>query len=230
MRPRLQFPELPSHAPIAHFSFDAPDSSVELRGGAEIVPEGGARGGYLRIPADSPGCARLVGTEALAFSNGEFSISFWARTSGEQTGDPVALSNKDWNSGTNAGIAFVAARKVDLSRTSGCTDEERRTGAPGFAVNVGCAAPPFRQDVGVFDPPPGEWCLYMATCGADGILRFYQGHPDGHLYFISDGTTGVVPASGLPFFAGQDGRGRYRHAFAGDIDEIRIWDRAVGAP
>ena len=222
-------PGEPQGAPVAHFSFDAPEPSVELHGEAQIVPEGGARGGFLRIPASTNAAsfARLAGTEALAFPDGAFTISFWARTSGPQNGDPVALSNKDWNSGTNAGVAFVAARRNDLAKTSGCTDEERRTGAPGFAVNVGRAAPPFRQDVGTFDPPPGEWCLYAATCGRDGVLRFYQGHPDGRLYFASDDASGAVPASGLPFRAGQDGTGRYRHAFVGDVDELSIWDRAL---
>lgn len=94
-------------------------------------------------------------------------------------------------------------------------------------MNIGRAAPPFRQDVGTFDPPPDDWCLYAATYGRDGVLRFYQGHPDGRLYFADDDASGAVPASGLPFCAGQDGTGRYRHGFVGDIDELSIWDRPL---
>ena len=214
--------------PLAHFTFDTLDSSVELHGAAQLVPEGGARGGFLRcaVSPDAPGFARLVGTEALAFTNGEFTVACWVRTNGPQTGDPVALSNKDWTSGRNPGIALVASRANDLSKTAGCTDEERHTGAPGFAVNLG-RAEGGRQDVGSFDPVSGEWMFLAATCGADGVLRLYQGHPDGQLYFISDDASGAVPVSGLPFFAGQDGTGHYRHPFVGDIDEITIWDREL---
>ena len=221
-------PDHPNH-PVAHFAFDSPEPSVELHGAAQLVPEGGARGGFLRIPASTNAAsfARLAGTEALAFPDGAFTIAFRVRTFGPQTGDPVALSNKDWNSGTNAGVAFVAARRNDLAKTAGCTDEERRTGAPGFAVNVGRRGAANRQDVGTYDSPPGAWVLYAATCGADGVLRFYQGHPDGRLYCIADDASGAIPASGLPFCVGQDGTGRYRHGFVGDIDELSVWDRAL---
>ena len=32
----------------------------------------------------------------------------------------------------------------------------------------------------------------------------------------------------MPFFIGQDGTGRYRHAFVGDIDELAFWPHALG--
>lgn len=210
-------------APAAHYTFDGSDTSIELRGNSKVVPEGGASGGYLRLSAstNAPGGVLLAGTESLDFTGG-FTIVLWARTNGEQKGDPVVLSNKDWNHGANPGVALVAARAVDLSKTAGCDREERRTGAPGFAMNVGCSGRG-RQDVGVYDPPKGEWAFYAATYGSDSILRFYQGHPDGRLYCISDDASGCIPASGLPFFLGQDGTGRYRCAFDGDIDEVAIW-------
>ena len=220
---------LKAASPAAHFPFDGPDPAIELRGSAALVPEGGHEGGFLRVSAstDAPGCALLLGTESLAFENGrEFAVALWVRTPGPQTGDPVALSNKDWNHGVNPGLALVAARMVDLSKTGGCTEEERRTGAPGFAVNIG-RDNRGRQDVGTYDSPPGEWVFYAATCGADGILRFYQGHPDGHLYCISDNATAALPASGMPFLVGQDGTGRYRYPFVGDIDDLAIWTRGL---
>ena len=234
--------------PAAHFSFDTPAEArgavkahgvaplaPELRGAAALVPEGGVSGGFLRVSSstNAPGCALLPGTETLAFENGrEFSFAIWVRTFGPQVGDPPALSNKDWNNGANPGIALVSSRATDLSKTSGCTEEERRTGAPGFAINVGRSVSrpdgnTGRQDTGTYDSPPGEWVFYAASCGADGILRFYQGHPDGTLYFISDDASACVPASGLPFFVGQDGTGRYRHHFVGDIDELSIWTNAL---
>ena len=215
--------------PVAHIPFDAPDPSVELCGAASLVTEGGVRGGFLRVAAstNAPGYAILRGTERLAFTNGEFSVAVWVRTPGQQIGDPPVLSNKDWNSGLNPGLALVASRSVDLSKTSGCTAEERRTGAPGFAFNIGREGGG-RQDVGVYDQPEGKWVFYAVTCGADGVLRFYQGNPDGNLYFVSDNASGCVPASGMPFFIGQDGTGRYRYDFVGDIDELVIWSHALG--
>ena len=82
--------------------------------------------------------------------------------------------------------------------------------------------------MGVYDQPEDKWVFYAVTCGADGVLRFYQGNPDGNLYFVSDDASGCIPASGMPFFIGQDGTGRYRHAFVGDIDELVLWSRALG--
>ncbi len=228
-------------SPVAHFSFDAPNPSIELRGAASLVADDGVRGGYLRVAAstNAPGCALLRGTERLAFTNGEFAVAVWVRTPGPQVGDPPVLSNKDWNSGLNPGMVLVASRAVDLSKTFGCTDEERRTGAPGFAFNIGLDTGGMclntgdkrrdegRQDVGVYDQPYGKWVFYAVTCGADGVLSFYQGNPDGNLYFVSDDASGCIPDLGTPFFIGQDGTGRYRHAFVGDVDELVFWPRAL---
>ncbi|MBQ7666388.1 MAG: alkaline phosphatase family protein [Kiritimatiellae bacterium] len=92
------------------------------------------------------------------------------------------------------GLALVAGWRNDLAKTSGCTDEERRTGAPGVALRV------LRPDggetaIGTFDNPPDEWVFYAATRAGDGTAVLYQGNPDGNLYFIAEETGRDAPTA-----------------------------------
>ena len=84
-----------------------------------------------------------------------------------------------------------------------------------------------REDLGVYKSPHGQWAFYAATRGTDGVMRFYQGHPDGNLYCVADDLSDIAFDTGMPFYIGQDGRGAYRHPFVGDVDEFAIWTRTL---
>jgi hypothetical protein len=84
-----------------------------------------------------------------------------------------------------------------------------------------------REDLGVYKSPHGQWAFYAATRGTDGVVRFYQGHPDGNLYCVADDLSDIAFDTGMPFYIGQDGRGVYRHPFVGDVDEFAIWTRTL---
>jgi hypothetical protein len=71
------------------------------------------------------------------------------------------------------------------------------------------------------------WTFYAATRGSDGVLRLYQGTSDGRLYRIADDTCGIVFDTGLPFFIGQDGTGRYGSTFRGFVDDFAFWTRTL---
>ena len=220
----------------AYFAFDGGSFenggsaavTAELQGKASRLVGGGRFGSGVRVSCkvEGAGSVLLGGSESLAFENGrEFAVTMWCRTREEQTGDPVALSNKDWSAGRHPGLALIASRGVDLSKTSGYSSSTEGDGK-GFVFNCGLEGET-RQDVGVYDQEYGEWNFYAATLGADGILRFYQGRSDGKLYCISDDASTAAVATGMPFYIGQDGTGAYTHPFIGDVDDVAIWTRSL---
>ncbi|MBQ9429915.1 MAG: alkaline phosphatase family protein [Kiritimatiellae bacterium] len=200
------------------------DVVAEIRGAATPVADG-AIGGGLRVSAstNSAGSVFLKGTERLKFERGaEFGFAVWVRTSSPQVGDPVVFGNKDWNAGSNPGIALIAWRSVPVKY-----DFLRIRGdKPGVMFNCGRAGRK-REDLGQYNPEYGKWTFYAMTRGADGVVRFYQGRQDGHLHCVADDLSDIALNTGLPFFLGQDGTGKYRHPFVGDIDEFSLWTRAL---
>ena len=59
------------------------------------------------------------------------------------------------------------------------------------------------------------------------MVRFYQGRRDGNLHCVADDLPDIALKTGKPFFLGQDGTGKYRHPFVGDIDEFSLWTRTL---
>ena len=201
--------------------------SCELHGGASIPTNDGRFGGFLRVSAatNRAGYALLKGSEKLQFENGnEFTFAMWVRTFGPQVGDPVVLCNKNWSGGSNPGVALIASRHVDMSRTSGYNFKKKGHHTPGFMFNCGREGKK-REDLGVYNPEFGKWVFYAMTRGADGKVRFYQGRSDGYLYCVADDLSDIAFATGMPFYIGQDGRGIYERPFVGDVDELAIWTR-----
>ncbi|MBO7683173.1 MAG: alkaline phosphatase family protein [Kiritimatiellae bacterium] len=184
----------------------------------QVVGRKGFCEGTLHVAADTNKLCGvcLKGSERLKFENGsDFALAMWVRMPDKQAGDPVVASNKDWVRGSNPGIALVA------SKTMG------KKYGPGVCFNTGLPNGR-RNDLGVYDIEYGKWTFYAATCGSDGVLRFYQGGPDGYLYMMSENVSGMKVATGLPFYIGQDGTGRYSCGFKGDIDEFALWTRTLG--
>ena len=199
------------------------DVVAEIRGAAAPVADG-AIGGGLRISAstNSTGCVFLKGSERLAFEKGaEFGFAVWVRTFGPQVGDPVVFANKNWSAGSNPGIALIAERSVPIKY-----GYKIRGDKPGVMFNCGCVGKQ-REDLGQYNPEHGEWTFYAMTRGADGVVRFYQGRQDGNLHCVADDLSDIAFKTGLPFFLGQDGTGKYRHPFVGDIDEFSLWTRTL---
>ena len=173
--------------------------------------------GTLHVAADTNGLCGvcLKGSEKLQFENGsDFAITAWVRMSGKQSGDPVVASNKNWHRGVNPGVAIIASKTLGNKY------------GPGVCINTGLPNGG-RNDMGPYDIEYGKWTFYAATCDSAGVLRFYQGGPDGFLYMMSENVAGAKVATGLPFHIGQDGTGKYPHAFNGDVDEFALWTRTL---
>jgi len=59
------------------------------------------------------------------------------------------------------------------------------------------------------------------------VVRLYQGRRDGYLYCVADDLSDIAFKTGFPFFIGQDGMGKYKHPFVGDVDDVAIWTRTL---
>jgi len=202
------------------------DVTAELRGKAAFIADGAA-GGALRVSAatNSAGCVLLKGSEHLNESGAEFAFAAWVRTFGPQVGDPLVFGNKNWEGGSNPGIALVASRGVDMRRVCNW-NTKKRCSEFGFMFNCGRVEKK-REDLGVYNPDFGQWTFYAATRDRNGVMRFYQGRRDGYLYCVADDLSDIAFNTGMPIFIGQDGRGVYRHPFVGDVDEFAIWTRTL---
>ena len=97
----------------------------------------------------------------------------------------------------------------------------------GVCFNAGMNSGRGRIDVGPYDIEFGKWTFYAVTRGPDGVLGYYQGGRDGYLYRIAFNAKDINFKTGLPFFLGQDGTGKYPAAFNGDIDDFALWTRSL---
>ena len=189
----------------------------EAKGKTAVIDRGEFIGGCLRVATDTNkvGGVCLKGSEKLEFENGgDFAITVWVRQPAKLTGDPAIVSNTDWNNGYNPGVVLVASKAMPEAKL------------PGVCFNSGIANGG-RHDIGPYDVEFGKWTFYAVTRSRDGVLRFYQGCPQGNLYQISENTAGITIKSGMPFYLGQDGTGTYKCPFNGDIDEFALWTRTL---
>ena len=169
--------------------------------------KGGFAGGYLRVATNAVGGVRLEGSEKLDFENGgDFALALWVRMDGPQEGDPAFAGNKDWEHGENPGVVLAAAN--------------------GVLFNAGLAGAG-RIDLKPYDVEPGAWTFYAVTRSADGVVRFYQGGPDGTLYWMSENAADISLAAGTPFCVGSAGADDDANRFAGDIDDFALWTRTL---
>ena len=232
--PRRETPRRLDDGLAAYLSFDgreirnAAESGVvpEICGGAtKVEPGAGFFHGALRFcgETDRTGGVRLKGTETLAFENGaDFSATLWVRLDRPQKGDTLLFGNKNWSSGNNPGVALCASKTTQDVKTPGvvfnCIGVGDRAQSNGKVRRI---------DVGTYDVEYGKWTFYAVSRGSDGVLRLYQGAHDGRLYCICEDTSELELATGLPFFLGQDGTGRYGKTLEGRIDEFALWAREL---
>ena len=193
--------------------------TAEGRGKVAIAGKGGFLGGCLHL-ADSTngtGSVCLKGSENLKFENGaEFAIAMWVKMPEAQKGDSVIVANKDWERGSRPGILVTGNKKIESKAKVG-----------GVCFNAGMNSGRGRIDVGPYDIEFGKWTFYAVTRSPDGVLGYYQGGRDGYLYRIAFNAKDIKFKTGLPFFLGQDGTGKYPAAFNGDIDDFALWTRSL---
>jgi len=142
---------------------------------------------------------------------GDFSFIIWFKSNGPQDGDPALVSNKDWRSGKNPGLALSVF-------------EEKGNAAVTLNLGDGSA----REDIRQLFYNHNEWTFFAVTVDRDENAVLYVGTQNGRLSFISDdiSTLGTL-ASGLGWHIGQDGTGNYSSTLNGETRGFRFWPAAL---
>lgn len=93
---------------VGYYTFDDTlDSSLDSAlhgtvGGGSVAYLDGKVGRALTLDGVDDYVA-LPNVADFNFGTGDFTITFWYRVSGDQSGTPAIITNKDWNSGLNPG-------------------------------------------------------------------------------------------------------------------------------
>lgn len=141
----------------------------------------------------------------------DFTLMTWYKISGDQSGDPVIVGNKDWRSGANRGTLLLA--------NEGNGDD--------FGINVASASSD-RKDIDPIDYTFNGWWLLVATFDRDGAATLYAGSPSGELNIVAGSIKDVGDLnSSLAWNIGQDGTGHYAYNLKADLDDFAIWRRAL---
>ncbi|MDR2705677.1 MAG: alkaline phosphatase family protein, partial [Planctomycetaceae bacterium] len=194
--------------------------------GAKLESTGGKRNGYLSIrKSDSLQYVTLGNPKPLQWGTDKnFSIAFWTRFLSVQEGDPVIIGNKDWKNGRLPGFSFFVN---PLNANNG--------NIIGFNLADHTS---LRVDVKQIFLTPNEWWFCAVTVNRQGNVILFAGSPDGRLFWVSESLIdenlgkrfGVLKGNidtPLSWNIGQDGTGTYQSQLNADIDELRIWNRAL---
>lgn len=140
----------------------------------------------------------------------DFTMSMWIRQD-DFLSDPAVLSNKDWDDGENTGINWAVKGNGVFDLNTKASSGSRRD------LDTLSTSSPLTV---------GAWNLVVMSVDRDGGTQLYiNGNNTGSIPVTSSGTF----SSGLPWNIGQDGTGEYGVEFAGAVDELAIWHRALSA-
>ncbi len=158
------------------------------------------------IAYNNAGHVQVLDNAAYQFgTTQDFTIECRVKMPTTWTADPSFVSNKNWNSGANAGFVLSTT-------TSGGT----------WKFNVGDGVD--RVDLTGLPINDGAWHHIAVTCDRNGMARIFQ---DGlYLREASMAVIGTVNTA-LQLRFGQDGTGTYGTAMPGALSEVRIWNAAL---
>ena len=151
--------------------------------------------------------------DELSFgSDRNFTLAFWFRTRETQKGNAPILGNRPLGGDSACGILF----------TAGAEEREQQSTEQNLAVRINgldLTPMPFQAD--------GQWhfAALAVDRSADAVL--YLGAPDGRLASAVRKLEGLGDLNNLDWFVGQDGTGTAPDPFAGEFDELMVWNRAL---
>ncbi len=154
------------------------------------------------------------------FGHENFTVSFWTKLDPNVPvdSDPVFLSNKDWDSGSNPGFAVILRDGNSTFWRVNAADGTSRIDWKASENNAG-------------NVKDGKWHLITVAFDREDRLKVYY---DGVLTGSSPETNqwDLTPITGpmhaeLPLTIMQDGTGAYPADFAAYIDNVRIWKRLL---
>jgi methionine-rich copper-binding protein CopC len=171
----------------------------------------------------------------------DFSVNIWVKLAGVGS-DPVLWGNKDWDSGSNAGILLC----TNGGNTYVASDAT--TSGSGWIINMnGNGTGSTRVDWKAKEtttraPSISDNQWHMVTVVVDRTNQALHAYCDGVEYVYSSGKSLSAIIGGLydstndyPFTLWEDGTGVYnsssdtRKAMAGMMDELRIYNKALTA-
>jgi len=147
----------------------------------------------------------------------DFTVAFWLRSTGNQTGDPAIISNKNWDAGLNPGWVIAYENNGN-----------------DIQVNVGDGT--LRSDIDDLETTSGLWEFVAVTFDRDGAMTlFTDADNDGILNSlgITGGQSSLAALGnldtpfGLAVNIGSDGTGAYASNLRADLDDLGIWRRAL---
>ena len=141
---------------------------------------------------------------------GSFSAAFWMKTNGVSS-DPAILSNKNWDSGLNAGFV-LSLREGDIKFNAGNDGTER--------MDVTAALP--------HDYKKGWMHVILVVDRSANKVRIYEDFE----FKAEDSIPAALQAFSFDAFAlniGQDGRGQYKYKLAAQLDEFILTADALSA-
>lgn len=146
-------------------------------------------------------------------SDTNFTVSFWIQAPTRWTGDPVIVSNKNWNSGSNTGWAIACQNLAANNNTwqwnfKGAAASRRDFDSGGIIVD------------GL------TWHHIAVSHNRGGTADFYA---DGVIIgSVNISGSGNVD-TGLPIRLGRDGNGGNALNVSMAIDDFKIWRRSLSA-
>lgn len=158
------------------------------------------------IAFNNAGYARLLNNAAYQFGTSQdFTIECRVKMPTTWSGDPAFVSNKNWNSGGNAGFVLSTP-------TTGIN----------WKINIGDGVD--RVDLTGLPINDNQWHHLAMTCDRDGMVRIFQ---DG--LFLREASMALIGNvnTGLQLCFGQDGTTTYGSLMPGNIAEVRIWNAAL---
>ena len=152
--------------------------------------------------------------DALQFGRDrDFTFAFWFRTDQIQIGSSPFLGNKDIDDRAQPGLVF---------RSNTISDHGN---GMGLMINDAVS----RHMISPLEYlPDNQWNFAAITYDRDGDALLYLGFPDGKLAFIAERMGDSSDINSLDWYLGQDGSGVNENHFTGDLDELMIWERALG--
>lgn len=222
--PRQQPPLIDIPNMVAYWAFESatagvtPDSSPNLNDGTLTGGASISAANHAAIPAgnsasllmNGPGSGQVVTVpdSASLSLTGEFTLSAWIRPTLAAGGNQKGIIEKwDWN-----GSAAVAGYMMRLDSANNLA-----FAVCGASNNIGISTAPRAV-------PINTWTHVAATCTAGGAMTLYVGGN-------ADPTTGTASA-GLPTNGTSElhiGADYGDNRFGGNIDEARIYNRALSA-
>jgi hypothetical protein len=145
----------------------------------------------------------------------DFTLEFWVNTASYDGKDAPYISNKNWHSGANVGLAIA-------QNSSNTTSKINFTTSGGSRVDLNFTYPN--------NTPGWHHIAVLADRNSAKTLTIYVDGVQAATTSIATNSPTNSLNSGLPWNIGEDGTGAYQKnesthpKFNGNIDEVRVWN------